>query len=233
MKIFKNIVRLLVLTSLSLSASPLTTAKAADTVVKDSKDSTVSVTVLSGILTLDAVPDFSFGSMMPGTTAKLASNTIDASELEGNSNVGEDGNSSGILQMTDSRNLTTKENIPGFTLSAAITELQGADGSTMPVSLTLNPLPLLNEKDENISTSSTDLMTNKSVISSEMGSTNDIIDLGKGEYNPGIIRAKFNTPDSASLTIPTPKEGIGNVKQAKNMNAVVTWTLTAKPSVTN
>lgn len=232
MKLFKNIVRLLVLASFSLALSPLTTAEAADDPITDSSE--VTVNVLSGILTLDEVPDFNFGTMMLGTTAKLKNNTVDTTgyTTSGDSpTAGVDGKSTGILQVTDSRNLTSKENIPGFTISAAISQFRTIDSdSSDPVdgTLYLNSMPLVNQDNENVSSTSQDLLTSSVAINS--GSSAKLIDLDKGSYNPGIIKTAFDTPDSASLKLDGTNSG--TTKSAKKMNAVITWTVTAKPTVT-
>lgn len=269
MKILKNIVRLLALASLSLSISPLTTAKAVtvnsgftdtgttsggtadtgssttgdDTTTTDKEaQSTVTVNVLSGILTLDAVPDFSFGSMMIGSTAKLASNTVDASDFntdgsQGTLTAGKDGNSDGVLQITDSRNTSGSDNMPGFTLTASMgklyeSELGNADNSLIAI-LNLSAIPLVDNDNENVSNTESNLYTKDAAITSDTN-TATVIQMEKGKYRPGIIKAKFNTPDSASLTIPKDGQTVTASKDpsAKKMNAVVTWTLSANPSVT-
>ncbi|HIY91875.1 MAG TPA: WxL domain-containing protein [Candidatus Companilactobacillus pullicola] len=243
MKLLKNIVRVLALASLSLPLTPLTTAKAAeatpitvsstdpsteaasDGTITDSKTSTVNVTVLSGILTLDAVPDFNFGNISLGSTVKLKSNVATGSA--------EDGNSKGLLQVTDSRNLTAKEDIPGFTLTAKMSPLVSQDSQTsLDAILDLNPVPLLDADNNNVSSSSSNLFTKSaSLDSSKTGTTSTVINLDKGSYNPGVVKANFNTPDSASMTLPK-DSNINYDKSSKDMNAVVTWTLTAKPTVT-
>lgn len=275
MKILKNIVRLLALASLSLSISPLTTAKATtvynglgtsgettdtgttsggtadtgssttgdDTTTTDKEaQSTVTVNVLSGILTLDAVPDFSFGSMMIGSTAKLASNTVDTSDFntdgsQGTLTAGKDGNSDGVLQMTDSRNTSGSDNMPGFTLTASMgklheSELGNADNALTAI-LNLSAIPLVDNDNENVSNTESNLYTKDAAITSDTN-TATVIQMEKGKYRPGIIKAKFNTPDSASLTIPKDGQTVTASKDpsAKKMNAVVTWTLSANPSVT-
>ena len=254
MKLLKNIIRILALTSLSLSLTPLTTAKAADanaisvntsdltksddsvvtslaandTTVADSKVSTVTVTVLSGYLTLDAVPDFNFGNIALGTTAKLKNNTADTTGIE---NPGEDGNTKGLLQVTDSRNLTSKEDIPGFNLSAKMGSLVGADNTSLDAILDLSSMPLLDSNNNNVSSSSTNLSTQAASLTSNASTTSTVMDLKKGSYNPGVIKAGFNTPDSASMTLPKSSD-YSYDKSSKNMNAVVTWILTANPTVT-
>lgn len=277
MKILKNIVRLLALASLSLSISPLTTAKATtvynglgtsggtadtssssdttsggtadtgsttgdDTTTTDKEaQSTVTVNVLSGILTLDAVPDFSFGSMMIGSTAKLASNTVDTTGFNtdkdnGPITAGKDGNSDGVLQMTDSRNTSGSDNMPGFTLTASMGKLQESDpsaDSALIAILNLSAIPLVDNDNENVSNTESNLYTKDAAITSG-DNTATVIQMEKGKYRPGIIKAKFNTPDSASLTIPKDGQSVTASKDpsAKKMNAVVTWTLSANPSVT-
>ncbi|MGQ2375708.1 hypothetical protein [Companilactobacillus zhachilii] len=278
MKIFKNIVRLLVLTSLSMSLTPLTTAKAATndaikvnnttnslaiaysanttpTTEAASTDtssnttttkadgspatSTVSVTVLSGILTLEAVPDFNFGTMTVGSIGKLKSNvvntdgfTVDNGTNTSDATAGRDGNTDGTLSVIDSRN--NLKDMPGFTLSAAIGKLNPTNtdgGSTLDAILHLNPMPLINEENNNVSNSATPLKTDKISVSSVTGNSAPVMNLTKGSYNGGLIKATFNTPDSASLEIPNTAD---NTKtSAKNMNAVVTWTLNAAPATTN
>lgn len=278
MKIFKNIVRLLVLTSLSMSLTPLTTAKAATndaikvnnttnslaiaysanttpTTEAASTDtssnttttkadgspatSTVSVTVLSGILTLEAVPDFNFGTMTVGSIGKLKSNvvntdgfTVDNGTNTSDATAGRDGNTDGTLSVIDSRN--NLKDMPGFTLSAAIGKLNPTNtdgGSTLDAILHLNPMPLINEENNNVSNSAAPLKTDKISVSSVTGNSAPVMNLTKGSYNGGLIKATFNTPDSASLEIPNTAD---NTKtSAKNMNAVVTWTLNAAPATTN
>lgn len=281
---FKNIVRLLVLTSLSLSFVPLTTTKAvtsndpiqvknttkssvsplditysalstpatpvaentsADTgttttdATNTPVSSTVSVTVLSGILTLEAVPDFNFGTMTVGSTGKLKSNTVDTDGfmLDNGTNTssataGRDGNTDGLLEVVDSRN--SLKTMPGFTLSASMGQLKNTmlnDGDpNLDAILHLNPVPLLDDENNNVSSTGTDLKTDKASISSAEGNTVPIMNMTPGSYNGGLIKATFNTPDSASLEIP----GTGdNTKvSSKKMNAIVTWTLNAAPAVT-
>lgn len=268
MKIFKNIVRLLALTSLSLSFSPLTTAKAvtvnnalggttttgstntdtstsADASNSDKSDtSTVTVNVLSGILTLDAVPDFNFGSMMIGSTAKLASNTVDLDDgfnsdsAAGDVTSGADGNSAGTLQMTDSRNTSGSDNMPGFVLTAKMGQLVNStsddDSIALNAILNLSSIPLVDSNDENVSNTESNLSTEKAAITSD-GNSATVIKMTKGSYRPGVIKAKFNTPDSASLTIPKDGQSVTTSKDpsSKNVNAVVTWTLSANPTVTD
>jgi len=281
MKLLKNIIQLLVLTSLGLSVTPLTTAQAAttnkaiqvdttsaktsaldislqrnnsiDTATPASASATptdgstttgkeatsnVSVTVLSGILTLEAVPDFNFGTMMQGSTGKLKSNTVDTSGYDGNNQdpdlntAGIDGNSQGLLEVIDSRN--ELKNMPGFDLTASMGPLKTEDSDTdtadIDAILNLNPSPLVDGDNNNVSNSSKDLSTEKVAINSKSKNNPSVMNLQPNTYNAGVISTKFNTPDSASLELPG--SGNGNIKSSKRMNAVITWTLTAKPTVT-
>jgi len=258
MKLIKNIVRLLALITLSLSFSPLITVHAADAIQVNTKTynaltgdttttapdgtqtktdgdptSEVSVTVLSGILTLDAVPDFNFGTAMLGSTTKLKNNEVDSSKFGTTSTYGKDGNKSGILQMTDSRNLKDAEHMPGFQLTATMGKLQGTVGSNtaaIDATLCLSAMPLVDGENNNVSNSSTDIKTLPAEISSRTGSQANIINMAANSYNPGVIQTKFTTPDSASLKL----GGTANPSEqsSKNMNAIITWNLSAAPSVT-
>jgi len=286
MKMFKNIVRLLVLTSLSLSLMPLTTTKAvtnndpiqvkdatkssasplditysalststpvteADSTGTTTTDatntpvsSTVSVTVLSGILTLEAVPDFNFGTMTVGSTGKLKSNTVstDGFMLDNGTNTssataGRDGNSDGLLEVVDSRN--SLEKMPGFTLSASIgnlNQMMSSDDPTLPAILHLSSVPLLDDENNNVSATGTDLKTEKASTSSPLATggtatSATVMNMLPGSYNGGLIKATFNTPDSASLEIPGTSNNTNT--SSKKMNAVITWTLNAAPAQTN
>lgn len=278
MKLFKNIVQILALVSLSLSVTPLTTAKAAtntpiqvtkedtkatatslgitttpvaeaastdttgDTTTTNAGDpasSNVSVTVLSGILTLEAVPDFNFGAMMQGTIAPLKTNTVDTSgfNTDGSTSAtaAKDGNDAGLLEVIDSRN--DMKTMPGFTLSASISKLNPSTANAKDASLRailhLSAMPLLNGDNDNVSTSSKDLTTEKtSIDSGETGNENTmpVMALEAGSYNGGVIKANFNTSDSASLELPD--SGTASTEaSAKKMNSIVTWTLSTKPVV--
>lgn len=258
MKSLKNIVRFLLMIILSLTLSPLTTAHAANNALQaqNELDSTtssdtlntelssndtatdgttatseVSVTVLSGILTLEAVPNFNFGSLMANSTGKLKGNTTDTTGFaEGDTGI--DGNDSGLLEVIDSRNLTS--DMPGFTLTASMGPLKTVEADTsadLDAILYLSAIPLLNGDQQNVSNSSTDLTTQAATIdSTKQDAPATVMNLEKGSYNAGIISAKFNTPDSAKLHVGGTNNG--TEQSSKKRNAVITWTLSAKPSVT-
>jgi len=248
MKLIKNVILLLAMVSFSMSTLPLTTAKAADTSVQpvadesviDKKTSTVTVTVVSGVLTLDKVPDFNFGTMAKGTTVKLKSNTADTEGFNSDT-IGEDGtttNPEGYLQVTDSRNLLPETEMPGFTLTASMGKLMTANASeseALNAILHLSAIPLVDGDNVNVSSTGVDAKTKAASISSVDGSTaQTVMALKKGEYNAGVIRAKYNTPDSASLeSLSNSASGSSDEPSGKNMNAVITWTLNANPVATN
>jgi len=249
MKLIKNVILLLAMVSFSMSTLPLTTAKAADTSVPPvatdessvikKETSTVTVTVVSGVLTLDKVPDFNFGTMARGTTVKLKSNTADTEGFNSDT-IGEDGtttNPEGYLQVTDSRNLLPETEMPGFTLTASMGKLRAANDSEpsegLNAILHLSAIPLVDGDNVNVSSTGVDAKTKAASISS--GSTaQTVMALKKGEYNAGVIRAQYNTPDSASLeSFSNSTGGSSDEPSGKNMNAIITWTLNANPVATN
>jgi hypothetical protein len=216
------------------------TSTAADGKVVDSKSSTVSVTVVSGILTLDAVPDFSFRAV-DGAKVGLISNTTDntnntagaATANDGDS----DGNNSGLLQVTDSR-VSLNNNLAqsaGFTLGARISSLQPFDSSDKAISgfsLTLNPQSLVDDQGNAIGAFTQQIFSKKAVLSDTNNSDTDVIDLAPSEYKPGVVSAIFSQfTDGASLYLPKGSTDASG-KSERKYNAVITWTLTPKPQST-
>jgi hypothetical protein len=120
----------------ALSGSESTPVAESDTVTSSDSatgdgttaSSNVSVTVLSGILTLEAVPNFNFGSLMANSTGKLKSNTTDTTGFTNGTTAGIDGNDDGLLEVIDSRNMTS--DMPGFTLTASMGPLKTIDTDT-------------------------------------------------------------------------------------------------------
>ncbi|WP_125713141.1 WxL domain-containing protein [Companilactobacillus kedongensis] len=215
---------------------------AADGTVMDSKTSTVSVTVLSGILTLDAVPDFSFRAV-DGAKVGLNSNTTDfkdnnnaATANNGNS----DGNNTGLLKITDSRvsllhqDGMDKPGSAGFTLGASISSLEPYDAKDSPISgfeLTLKPQALVDGEGNNSSIYGEyyPMLTKKATLSDTNVGDTSIIDLNAMSYRPGVLSANFSQfTDGASFYLP---KGSTNINKSSNQkyNAVITWTLTPKP----
>ncbi|APX72032.1 WxL domain-containing protein [Companilactobacillus allii] len=190
--------------------------------------SNANVTVVSGILTLDAVPDFGFGSGASGTTVNLKSNAATGD--------GVDGNNEGLLQVTESRSQT-----PGFTLSAQLGAFKDATTSdavttTSAFNLNLPKQGLVNAKGENIGKVG-DQYTTGNVVSTGNdtsktnidGAATDVMDVS-GDYTTGPISASYKDANSASLDI---ANGIGDGTApgtAQSLKSEITWTLTAKPS---
>lgn len=137
--------------------------------------------------------------------------------------------------MIDSRN--QKSTMPGFSLSASMSSLypsnSAADTTKLNAILHLSSIPLLDGDKNNVSSTSKDMKTEPATISSN-NNTAQIMNLQAGTYNAGLISAAFNTPDSASLQVlNNSKATTDNKNSAKNMNAVITWTLTTTPVATN
>lgn len=192
--------------------------------------SNVTVDILSGILTLNAVPDFAFGSTMIGSSSKLVSNDVDTTDTD--APLGEDGSSEGVVKMIDSRTQTTKDGMatgPGFSLTASIGNLVHGT-SELGAILTLSSMPLVDQNDQNVSINSAkDFKTTKGVLQSG-GPAQQLINLQGGTYRAGVIRAHFSTPDSASLEVPN-QTNTAPSNSVTKYNAVVTWTLNAAPVI--
>ncbi|CAJ2231467.1 WxL domain-containing protein [Companilactobacillus paralimentarius] len=193
------------------------------TVGSATAQSNANVTVQSGLLTLDAVPDFGFGNAAEGTTVALANNDV-------NGNPATDSQGQGKLTVTESR-----KNAPGFTLNASISDFTNkADSSdTKAYSLNLKPTELKDDQGASISTG-LKLMTNDITINSaDTGAGKALIDLKPESYNDGPINASFTTAENDAMLDLKTADGTtgGDAKNSstKSYNATVTWTLTAKP----
>ncbi|MFH5810808.1 WxL domain-containing protein [Companilactobacillus sp. FL22-1] len=92
--------------------------------------SNANVNVVSGILTLDSVPDFGFGTAAAGSTVNLKSNEYDEKA--------EDSQGQGLLTVTESR-----EAAPGFVMTLDATPLKDDSGANVAVAGTkaLESLP--------------------------------------------------------------------------------------------
>jgi len=223
------------------AADPITattTATPEDTTNTDPKTSTVTVQILSGILTLDKVPDFNFGAVVLGKTTNLKSNSVTdvPDDFATSGKAGVDGSSDGMVKITESRSNAKTGATPGFTLNASISPLYPYDTTANPITgniMTLNSVPLVDSDNNNISTSSKDLMTSKAAISDTDTGSSSLMDLAAGSYRMGTIEAKWQNPGDATMFVNgTNGGGSASDAKAKKYSAVVTWTLTAKPSVT-
>ena len=202
-----------------------TLPKSTSTTVNDSTGSATgksdaTVKVVSGYLTLDAVPDMNFGQTAQSETAPS-----EALPLQDNQGiVDDDGNDSGLLKVTDSRPDKTAD----------------ATAKTMPWQLTAQ---LGNFTATNSSSTSTAVPTDGWAINLEQKSGSNTQDsmpalaqpaLTAGGSARQVLRATdtrgqgstmvyYNKADSASLTMPA------NVK-AGQYDAPITWTLNATPN---
>ncbi|WP_164508333.1 WxL domain-containing protein [Companilactobacillus kedongensis] len=193
--------------------------------------SDANVTVIDGLLTLDKVPDFGFGTAAAGGPAV---------DLQNNSStIKDDGNDSGILQVTDSRtdknaaaSNTTKT--AGFNVTAQLgnfkatngTPAEGFDGSGFI--LNMNPVQLTS------STNANDVIqgANSETASLVSGDTKDtpVMALDAGSYSKGAIIAQFGAktgePNSdVQLKVPSTAAGKDSPSSI-SYNSIITWTLT-------
>ena len=190
--------------------------------------SNANVKVVSGILTLDAVPDLGFGTAAAGSTVNLTNNKADKAA--------EDSQNQGLLTVTESR-----AGAPGFTLSAGLTPFNdgtgtGKDGDTTgnaadPFTLMLKATPLKDDQGANVSTGS-DLSTSDASIIADGTSTAPVIDLAKGAYNTGAINASFTAADKDAMLKVTGTPTTADKASSKSYNSTITWTLKANASGT-
>lgn len=182
----------------------------------DTKTSNVNVTVISGTLTLDAVPSFNFENAQAGTSVNLKDNSTDGDVVV-------DGNSKGILKVTDSR-----KNSPGFILSARLNSFSNSDND---FTMTLNSQELYDDSGDNISNSSNDLTTEKAKLTAGSNQNTEVMNLASGSYQSGTITTSFTSPDSASLYVPNSADN-SNTSSVKKYSSTITWTLTPNPATT-
>lgn len=194
--------------------------------------SNASVKVVSGVLVLNQVPDFNFGSAVAGQTKNLVDNTKDSTTAQG-----QDGNAKGELSVLESRDLSKAT---GFNLQAQLGNF--VDASTKATqTLTTTPFTL-NLAAQEITDGQnpiTGLKTNAVALKSA-GSADTVMNVSKdangASYKDGEYLATFKAADGtndagASLLIPgdIPAASTGKVS---TLNAPITWTLTTKPSAT-
>ncbi|MCK8625161.1 WxL domain-containing protein [Apilactobacillus xinyiensis] len=169
--------------------------------------SDANVTITQGYLTLDAVPDLSFGTIgrnkvdnSDKVTQKLISNT---------SAIDDDGNSDGRIAVTDSRD-DAKD---GYTLKAKLDNFKNLSKSDSKTHddwvLTLNkPSNAKNMNNAAYSFGTPNITSNgmeKSVLTSSIGGS-------------GTTQANYNNRDNATLSF-------GNNVDPGQYAAVITWTL--------
>lgn len=188
--------------------------------------SDANVTVISGILTLDKVPDFGFGTAAAGSKVDLQNNDGDSV----------DGNDSGILQVTDSRQDSANKTA-GFDLAAQLGKFSHKDATSGDSTdangdffLALKPVQLTT------STNANDVIQGQKTqdVTLKAGDTTDtnVMSLEPGDYANGAIIAQFaaqtGEPNSnATLAVPS-EAGNASKASAVSYHADITWTLTPK-----
>ncbi|UQS81860.1 WxL domain-containing protein [Bombilactobacillus folatiphilus] len=109
-----------------------------------SATSTASVKVVSGFLSLDKVPDLSFNPAVKGADFAYLQDNGDLKSETNNQNWGDNGNSDGVLQVSDSRN-DVNADLPadasqasgagetsfGYTVSVQLGNFEGKDGNVV------------------------------------------------------------------------------------------------------
>lgn len=191
---------------------------------KATADSDANVTVVSGFLTLDSVPDFSFGRAVPNKTVRLH---------QGHSEIKDDGNTNGDLQITESRSDSTTAKNNGFTISAQMANFK-TKGSANPnngkevagFKLNLFPTDLVDVN----SGKSTGLQTNQTTLNGG-GDSADVLTAKASDKLLGTYLAKFIKPEDASLFVPdAAKTDDGKVGV---YSGVITWTLATGAGATD
>lgn len=194
---------------------------------KATMDSNANVKVADGVLMLDAVPDFGFGTGAIGSKVNLQENKYDSQE--------EDSNNNSAVKVIESRKTAA-----GFTLSAGITGFASsdADAAVQPFTLNLGKTALVDGDGNNVTTADTgsaandDLYTTPISISGTtkdtMGQEGTLAALAAGSYKTGVINMSFAPEDkNVSLDLSKGTAINGSNPSVKSYNAKITWTLTA------
>ncbi|MBL3531347.1 WxL domain-containing protein [Companilactobacillus zhachilii] len=193
--------------------------------------SNAQVQVVSGILLLDAVPDFNFGAAAQDSTKGLVDNTKTNYEKDAI-----DGNG-GSVQVIESRSKT-----PGFTLTAGLGNFKVASGdgagdgtaladagkgADFTLHLAASPIFLNGEalKNGNVAINTTAADIKSTGAASDAGTVMSFVG---GQYETGTYSAKFDTSDLAKLTVG--KTGAdGTTPSVQSLHSTVTWDLNAAP----
>lgn len=206
--------------------------------------SNASVKVVNGVLVLNEVPDFNFGSAVAGQTKNLVDNTRDDATAQG-----QDGNATGNLSVLESRQISdgTTGGATGFDLTAQLGSFVDAStGKTQTIStkgnFVLNLLPQSVTDGQDVITG---LKTSAAALdASDASSTaaKSVMSVSSetngASYKDGEYLAKFNAADSttgakAGATLEIPSDIKASSKgQVSSLNAPITWTLTAKSAAT-
>jgi len=206
--------------------------------------SNAAVKVVNGVLVLNEVPDFNFGSAVAGQTKDLVDNTRDSNAQ------GQDGNASGNLSVLESRQISedgTTNGATGFDLTAQLGAFVDAStGKAQTVStkgnFVLNLLPQSVTDGQNVITglktsaaaldaSDTSATAAKSVMSVSSATNKDAYK--DGEYLASFKAADSTTGAKAGATLAIPNDIKASAKgEVSSLNAPITWTLTAKSAAT-
>ncbi|WP_363473029.1 WxL domain-containing protein [Companilactobacillus musae] len=180
--------------------------------------SNANVKVVSGLLVLDAVPDFGFGSAAAGTTVGLVNNQYAQKEA--------DSTNADAVKVTESRTAA-----PGFTLGAQISNFTSANDTTgQAYTLNLQPTSLTDDQGNSVSS----VQTNNVSLSGADSDPATLVDLAAGSYKEGQVNASFK-PGDKNVFLTLGKDAsttTADKASVKAYNAKITWTLTAKPSKT-
>lgn len=217
--------------------------------------SNASVDVVSGVLVLDQVPDFNFGTAASGSVKGLADNSkgsqTNTSTENNNGTAAIDGNAQGNLQVVESR---STDQLTGFTVSAQVGAFKDSTGTAVttkadsPFILNLNPATMtLNGKDYD--NGKVPFQTQSANIAAD--ATSDPSDPVAKTPNTGVAGNTAKTPMSApvmtvkkgqagyttgtyaaalntsDLVSLTVPSGIGSGQSVNSLNATITWTLAA------
>lgn len=198
----------------------------ADQLGSATMDSNANVKIADGVLMLDAVPDFGFGTGAIGSKVNLQENKYDTQE---------DSNNNSAVRIIESR-----KSAAGFNLDAAITGFSSSDATAavQPFELTLGKAALVDGDGNNVTTADTgsaakdDLYTTEKSISGTdkdtPGEKATILSLAKDQYKTGVINMSFAPEDkNVSLNLASDKTLSGEKPTVKSYNAKITWTLTA------
>lgn len=190
-------------------------------------DSNANVKVADGVLMLNEVPDFGFGTAAIGSKVNLQENKYSTKE--------DDSNNNSAVQIIESRKTAA-----GFTLSAGITGFSSGDKSAavQPFTLNLGKTALVDGDGANVTTANTgsaandDLNTTPVSISGTDADTTGyeatLATLAAGSYKTGVINASFApTDNNVSLDLSKGSQINGSTPSVKSYNAKITWTLAA------
>ena|GEM_PF-827051 len=200
-----------------------------DTTGSASAKSDVWAHVINGWLTLDAVPDLYFGNVTPSAVAGLQSNK----SLRDN-----DGNETGLLQVTDSRVTPAADPNPavnglGYTLGVSMskfsqfdTEADARDNTNGKDAVTGWTLDL--NKEDGLTDTTSAALTTPTLNTVNLDDQDTVKNLISAQPNTGFgsVQHLYNKNTSASLHVPsTATEGY--------YAATLTWTLSAKAPSAN